>query len=123
MSFHDIVVDASPREDISRTLELARDMASAYAARLFVVAYAWPVTTVSDVLGGGRFGSQALTRELQQAIASSRSAFDRVFSAATVDTEWCSGIGDPATVLVDHLQRHGVTASYAHLPRSEEGVS
>ena len=103
MSFHDIVVDASPREDISRTLELARDMASAYAARLFVVAYAWPVTTVSDVLGGGRFGSQALTRELQQAIASSRSAFDRVFSAATVDTEWCSGIGDPATVLVDHL--------------------
>ena len=25
--------------------------------------------------------------------------------------------------VVDHLQRHGVTASYAHLPQSEEGVS
>lgn len=103
MSFRDIVVDACPRSDTRRTLELACGMATSFDAKLFVVAYAWPVTTVTDVLAGGGLSAERQTQEMQAALDSSRDAFDRVFSGASIDVEWCAGIADPAIALRDHL--------------------
>ena len=100
MSFRDIVVDACPRNDIPRTLELAREMAIAFDARLFVVAYAWPVTTAADVLAGNRLIAE---RQMQEALYVTRAAFDRVFEDTSINVEWCSGVGDPTTVLGEHL--------------------
>lgn len=103
MSFRDIVVDACPRTGIRRTLERAREIATTFDAKLFVVAYAWPVTTVTDVLAGNSFAVQAQTQEMQDALNSTRAAFDQVFAGAPIDVEWCEGISDPAIALSDHL--------------------
>lgn len=103
MSFREIVVDACPKSDIQQTLERALEIAAAFDAQLVVAAYAWPVTTVSDVLAGNSFTIQKQTQEMQDALNSSRDAFDRVFASAPIDVEWCSGISNPATALRDHL--------------------
>ncbi|CCV05740.1 hypothetical protein MESS2_1650023 [Mesorhizobium metallidurans STM 2683] len=63
MSFRDIVVDACPKSDIRRTLEHAREMAVEFGAKLTVVSYAWPRTSiVGDVLAGNVFTVQEQTR-------------------------------------------------------------
>lgn len=103
MSFRDIVVDACPKSETRRTLELAREMAASFDAKLFVVAYAWPVATVTDALAGSSLSVERQEQEMQAALDCSRDAFDQVFSDTSIDVEWCAGIGDPALALRDHL--------------------
>lgn len=103
MSFRDIVVDACPKSDIRRTLESACEIATAFDAKLYVAAYAWPVTSVTDALAGHTFTVQKQTQDMQDALDSTRDAFDQVFASKPIDVEWCSGIGDPAVALSAHL--------------------
>lgn len=104
MSFRDIVVDACPRSDIHRTLERAHEMAVEFGAKLTVVSYAWPRTSiVGDVLAGSAFTVQEQTPVMEDALGTTRSAFDSVFAATPLEVEWCSGILEPAAALRDHL--------------------
>lgn len=103
MSIRDIVVDACPKSDTQQTLERALEIATAFDAKLVVAAYAWPVTTASDVLAGSSFTIQKQTQEMEDALKSTRDAFHRVFADAPIDVEWCAGISDPDKSLSNHL--------------------
>ncbi|CEJ15992.1 Universal stress protein family protein [bacterium YEK0313] len=103
MSFRDIVVDACPRSEIYRTLEHAREIASEFGAKLSVVSYAWPRTSVTDVLVPNAFSAQEQTRLMEDALAATRSAFNKVFGTEPNEVEWCSGVSEPAGAMRDHL--------------------
>ncbi len=104
MSFRDIVVDACPKSDIQRTLELSRQMAIEFGANLTVVSYAWPRTSiVGDVLAGNALSVQEQTRAMEDALDATRRAFDSVFAAKPAEVEWCSAIVEPTAALLDHL--------------------
>lgn len=103
MSFRDIVLDLCPGSDSRRDLELAGEIAAAFGARLLVVAYAWPVMTVADSLPGSSLSAPRKTQEMQDAIESAQAAFEQVFSATSLDAEYCGGVGDPAVALPDRL--------------------
>lgn len=103
MIFRDIVVDACPKSDIRRTLESAYKVAKAFNAKLYVAAYAWPIARVTDALAGNTFTVQKKKQEMQDALDSTRDVFDQVFAGKAIDVEWCSGIGDPAMALSEHL--------------------
>lgn len=104
MSFRDIVVDACPKSDTHRTLERAHEMAVEFGAKLTVVSYAWPRTSiVGDVLAGSALTVQEQTRAMEDTLGTTRSAFDSVFAAKPVEVEWCSGIIEPTAALLDHL--------------------
>lgn len=103
MNFCDIVVDACPRSDIYRTLDQARDIAGGFGANLSVVSYAWPALTMTEALAPNALSAQGQTRAMEDALASVRGAFDRVFGANPEGVEWCSGINEPTGALHDHL--------------------
>jgi len=103
MSFRDIVVDACPKNDIQRTLELASELATAFDAKLFVAAYAWPKARFTDSFSGNSLSVQMKTQEMQESLDSSRAAFKQVFPDTSIDVEWCEGIRDPAIALQEHL--------------------
>ena len=48
--FREIVVDACPRSNLTRTLKFVREMAKAFDA-----SYAWPKTSMKDVLAPNVF--------------------------------------------------------------------
>ena len=119
MSFRDIVVDACPKSDIDRTLERAREMAVEFGAKLTVVSYAWPRTSlVGEVLVGNAFSVEEQTRAMEDALGATRNAFDRVFATKPVEVEWCSGVIEPAAPLLDHL-----LAADLHITSASEGTT
>lgn len=79
MSFCDIVVDATPRPDLDRTLDRARELAGEFGAHLSVVSYAWPRASIADALTINAFTAQEQTRAMEEALAAARNAFDRAF--------------------------------------------
>ena len=103
MSICDIVVDACPRSDVYRTLEQARDMAGEFGAKLSVVSYAWPPLSKTLALTSYALSAQVQTRAMEGALAAARGAFDTVFGPNPKAVEWCSGIGDPAEAMREHL--------------------
>lgn len=103
MSFCEIVVDASPRSDLCRTLDQSREMAGEFGADLVAVSYAWPALSMKDALTRNAFYAQEQTRAMEDALAASRSTFDKVFGANPIGVEWCSGIGEPTEAMRDHV--------------------
>lgn len=103
MRFCDIVVDATPRADLERTLNQARGLAERFRAHLTVVAHAWPSTSILDTLAPNPFFAQEQTRAMEDALASAHNAFKNVFGPNGRSIQWCSGIGEPGPSLHDHL--------------------
>ena len=101
-SYRDIVVDACPRADLHRTLEFAREMAKIFSAKLSATSYAWPRTSIEDILVHNTFRDQEQTILMERALKASRSAFDKVF-AKNEETGWHSGIGEPTLAMQARL--------------------
>ncbi|MGO3931429.1 universal stress protein [Rhodopseudomonas pseudopalustris] len=101
-NYRDIVVDASPRADLHRTLEFARDMTKMFSAKLSAASYAWPRTSIGDVLVHNTFRDQEQTILMERALKASRSVFDEVF-AKNEETGWQSGIGEPTLAMQARL--------------------
>lgn len=101
--FCEIVVDACPRANLTKTLEFAREMAEAFDAKISVASYAWPKTSMKDVLVPNIFWAEEQTRLMERALASSRSIVDKVFGADSEHVHWCSGIGEPTAAMQAHL--------------------
>lgn len=103
MNFCDIIVDACPRSDIYQTLDHARDMAGEFGANLSVACYAWPALSAMEALAPNALSAQEQTRAMEDALASVRIVFDKVFGANPEGVEWCSGINEPTEPMRDHL--------------------
>ena len=101
--FREIVVDACPRSNLTGTLEFCRELAKAFDARISVASYAWPKTSMKDVLAPNVFWAEEQTRLMERALASSRSMVDKVFGADSEQVHWCSGIGEPTAAMQAHL--------------------
>mgnify|MGYP001380039902 CR=1 FL=1 len=102
-NFSEIVVDACPRSDLNKTLEFAREMAKSFDARLSVASYAWPKTSMKDILAPNIFWAEEQTRSMERALTSSRVVFDDVFAADQKQIHWCAEIAEPASALQAHL--------------------
>ncbi|MBB5278286.1 nucleotide-binding universal stress UspA family protein [Rhizobium rosettiformans] len=101
--FCEIVVDACPRSNLTDTLRFAREMANAFDAKISVASYAWPKTSMKDVLAPSVFWAEEQTRLMERALASSRAIVDKVFGADSDEVHWCSGIGEPTASMQAHL--------------------
>lgn len=99
-TIRDIVVDASPRSDLSRTLEAAKGLANVHDARLILASYAWPRASIIEAL---LHSAQQQRVAMEEALEASRRAFDSVFTDDKVDVEWRSGVAEPATAMRAHL--------------------
>lgn len=114
-SFREIVVDACPKNDVRRTLEHARETAIEFGARLSVVSFAWPRSSiVGDVLAASAFSAHEHTRAMEEALRGTRRAFDEVLSGTAVEAEWCSAIIEPFTALREHLLTADLLITSAH---------
>lgn len=104
MTYTNIVVDAAPSPEVRRTLEAARDIAATFGSKLAVVSYAWPRTSlVKEALGSTISSGQWQTRAMEEALETTRDIYDQVMRAGQVESDWCSGIGEPTGILRDHL--------------------
>lgn len=100
MAFARIVVDATPAEAVRARLQAARDFASAHGASLTAVSCAWPRTSlVNEALGGSGASPPWRSREMEEAIETTRAIFDRVTAEQAVAVQWCSGVGEPVAAI------------------------
>ena len=115
-NFCEIVVDACPRGDLKATLEFAREMSKSFQAKLSIASYAWPKTSMRDVLAPSVFWPEEQTILMERALATTRSLVDTVFAADVVEIDRCSGIAEPNAA----LQEHVLTADLVITDTSEE---
>jgi nucleotide-binding universal stress UspA family protein len=101
--YRDIVVDACPRPRVRQTLAFARDVARTFDARLSVKSYAWPRTSIKELLIRDTMPDQEKVTLMKRELAASRRAFDEVFAAAAGGADWDSAIGDPTLEMQPHL--------------------
>lgn len=114
--FCDIVVDACPRRGLLRTLDRARDIGRTFNAKLSVRACAWPRTSLTQAFAPHGLLAQAQTRLMEEALAMSRSQFEKVFGAGGDKAEWRAEISEPSAAL--HAQL--LTADLLITDSSEE---
>jgi nucleotide-binding universal stress UspA family protein len=114
--FRDIVVDACPRPGLLRTLERARDIGRTFNAKLSVRACAWPRTSLTQAFAPNGLLAQAQTRLMDDALAVSRSEFEKVFGAGDDMAEWRAEISEPSAAM--HAQL--LTADLMITDSSEE---
>lgn len=104
MSYADIVLDASPRNDIAPLFEAAASLALAFDSRLSVVAAAWPkVSLIKEAFSASTFSASAQVRQCEDALSTTRSLGDRVLAEHGLQAAWCCEVADPTAILVDHL--------------------
>lgn len=104
MTYVNIVVDASPSSNVRQTLEAARDIGAEFGSKLAVVCYAWPrISLLKDALDIDIMSVQSQTNVMEQALETTRGIYQQVMRDSDVESEWCSGIMEPAPVLRDHL--------------------
>ena len=100
MTFRDIIVDATPRDDLVQFLEYARDLAAGFDARLKAVCFAWPRTSaLRTALASNPLSVLEDTRNMDAALAAAQDAFLQVFGSGSKTAEWISGGGAPALPL------------------------
>jgi nucleotide-binding universal stress UspA family protein len=101
-AYRDIVVDACPRPRLQQTLAFARDVARTFEARLAVKSYAWPRTSIKEVLVRNTLPDQKVAL-MKRELAASRRAFDEVFATTSGEADWDAAIGDPTLEMQPHL--------------------
>lgn len=102
MTYREILVDAGPRKDVRQTLECAQQMAADFSAKLTAASFAWPRTSIPQILAGNPLSVQQQYREAEQAMGSVRRAFDNLFGDDTAEHDWCSDVTEPTTGLCAH---------------------
>ncbi|MCG2662182.1 universal stress protein [Brevundimonas sp.] len=104
MTFRDIIVDATPRDDLVQFLEYARDLAAGFDARLKAGCFAWPRTSaLRTALASNPLSVLEDTRNMDAALAAAQDAFLQVFGSGSKTAEWISGVAEPASLLRHHL--------------------
>jgi nucleotide-binding universal stress UspA family protein len=104
MIYRDIIVDATPRDDLVQTLEYARDLAAGFDARVKAACFAWPRTSaLRTALASNPLSVLEDTRRMEAALAAAHGAFLQVFGSDAKTAEWISGVAEPARSLCDHL--------------------
>ncbi|CAM3064847.1 universal stress protein [Brevundimonas diminuta] len=104
MIYRDIIVDATPRDDLVQALEYARDLAAGFDARVKAACFAWPRTSVlRTALASNPLSVLEDTRRMDAALAAAHGAFLQVFGSGSKSAEWVSGVAEPSRPLRDHL--------------------
>ena len=104
MTYRDIIVDATPRDDLVQALEQARDLAATFDARLTAVCFAWPRTSaLRTAVTSSPLSVLEDTRKMDAALAGAHDAFLRVFGSGSKAAAWVSGLAEPAPLLRQHL--------------------
>ena len=104
MTYRDIIVDATPREDLLQTLGYARDLAATFDARLTAVCYGWPRTSaLRTAVTSSPLSVLEDTRRMDAALAGAHDAFVQVFGSVPKAAAWVSGMAEPAPLLHQHL--------------------
>ncbi len=104
MTYRDIIVDATPRDDLVKTLEQARDLAAKFDARLTALCFAWPRrSALRTAVASSPLSVLEDTRRMDAALAGAHEAFLQVFGSGSNAPAWLSGMAEPAPLLRHHL--------------------
>ena len=125
MIYRDIIVDATPRDDLVQTLEQARDLAAKFDARLTALCFAWPRTSaLRTAVASSPLSVREDTRRMDAALAGAHEAFVQVFGSGSKAPAWLSGMAEPAPLLRHLPQQSSMIATncMAERPKSRQSL-
>jgi len=110
MPIRDIVIDASPKEEIEQLFSWVGRFNERLQARLSCVSYAWPKSDLDEAILNP-LGTAGLERRMEMEIASVRETGTKILKSP--DTVWCTGVAKPDEAILDHLHTADLLVSIA----------